>query len=163
MGGVMRRWCLSSRASSLFYHLSKAIPVLSFSTYVYISYRRLSPTITNSLQVFPQSLTMPSISDQRKQDLDVKIQREEDIRQKLDEQRQKMEDIMDRMDQAARDQMSSSADAARTKRGKESVMSSLEAELEAQRLAVERLEEHYREAREEREQWETWSKGKDDA
>ncbi|KPM42312.1 hypothetical protein AK830_g4258 [Neonectria ditissima] len=105
---------------------------------------------------------MPSISEQRKHDLDIKIQREKDLKYKLEDQRRKMEEIMDRMDEATRDQISSSTDAARTKRGKKSVMSSIEAELEAQKLAVQRLEEHYRQAREERKQWEAWSTEQDD-
>ena len=100
---------------------------------------------------------MPSISDRRKQDLDIKIQREQNLKRKLKEQHGKMEEIMARMDQAARDQMSSSTDAARSKRGRSRVMSSIEAELEAQKLAVQKLEEHYRQAREEREQWEAGS------
>lgn len=47
---------------------------------------------------------------------------------------------MSRMDQAARGQISSSTDAARTKRGKGQVMSNIEAELEVQELAVQRLD-----------------------
>ncbi|KAK7413644.1 hypothetical protein QQX98_007469 [Neonectria punicea] len=100
---------------------------------------------------------MSSISEQRKRDLDVKIKREEDCKQKLDEQRREMERIMARMDQAAREQISSSSDAARTRRGKGTVMSSMESELEAQKLAVQRLKEVYDNARKEREQWEAWN------
>jgi hypothetical protein len=101
---------------------------------------------------------MSSISEQRQRELDVKIKRENELKQILEEQRRKMEEIMARMDNQAREQMSSSSNAARKRRGKESVMSNIEAELEAQKMAVDRCEELHRAARQEREQWEAWSK-----
>lgn len=83
---------------------------------------------------------MPIIHEQCKRDLDVKIQREQDLRQKLEEQRRKMEEIMARIYQATREQISSLTDAARAKRGKGQVMSNIEAELEVQAEVVQRLD-----------------------
>lgn len=97
---------------------------------------------------------MPKITDQRKRDLDAKVKREQELKQKLEDQRSRMDDIMNRMDQATRNQISSSTDAARARRRKDQATTDFEAELEVQDLAIKRLEKLYNAARKEREEWE---------
>lgn len=130
---------------------------LAFEISIYQStHHHIIPSSTT--QQCSQSVSMPSISEQRKRELHVKIQQEQYLEHILEAQRRQMEEIMAQMSQETRNQILLSTNAARAKRKKKLVASGLEEELQVQELAVRQVETLNRKLREEQEQWEAWSK-----